>query len=320
MAKKYKAKNRTKKIVAGIVAGVLAIAALAGIIALFRPNTKDETIEINPKFTTGALSATTGKYTETEASLYTKDVFDATGLQVEVDFDATVSYQLFYYDEDGAFLAASAVLTENHTAVLPEGTDGARMVITPDWTDVDEDEQVIAWYDVNKYVDQLKLTITNPDYVEEETEDEKETATKTTQFTKAFCRPASTNDVDLSQSELPCGTYVYSDTHFSTEVMSVGDATKIRVSIDMSCNSNFENLANSDTTKIDCRLIFYTGSDIVGGEGSLGDNTWDYDAANNTYVQEKEITYFTYDTENIQYVVCCIPAGYIYHATVELLP
>ena len=172
MSKKYKTKTRTKKIVAGIVAAVVAIAALAGIIALFRPNTKDKTIEINPKFTTGALSATTGKYTETEASLYTKEVFDATGLQVEVDFDGTVSYQLFYYDEDGAFLAASAVLTENHTAVLPEGTDGARMVITPDWTDVDEDEQVIAWYDVNKYVDQLKLTITNPDYVEVEDGDE----------------------------------------------------------------------------------------------------------------------------------------------------
>lgn len=171
MSKKYKTKTRTKKIVAGIVAGVLAIAALAGIIALFRPNTKDEKIKINPAFSVGALDES-GAYEKSESTLYTKDAFAAEGLETKVDFDATISYQLFYYDENVEFLSASGTLNVNHVAELPEGTEYARVMIMPDWTDVDEDEQVISWYDVNKYVNQLKLTITNPDYVEVEDGDE----------------------------------------------------------------------------------------------------------------------------------------------------
>ena len=172
MSKKYKTKTRTKKIVAAIVAGVLAIAALAGIIALFRPNTKDEKIKINPAFSVGALDES-GAYEKSESTLYTKDAFAAEGLETKVDFDATISYQLFYYDENVEFLSASGTLNVNHVAELPEGTEYARVMIMPDWTGVEVEDQEIGALDKSKYTSQIEFWVNNPDYVEveEETED-----------------------------------------------------------------------------------------------------------------------------------------------------
>ena len=171
MAKKYKAKNRTKKIVAGIVAVVLAIAALAGIIALFRPNTKDEKVEIKPAFSVGALDEN-GKYKKSDSTLYTKEAFDAEGLEAQLKFDATISYQFFYYDEDVEFLSSSGTLNVNHVAVLPEGAEYARIMIMPDWTGVEVADQEIGALDKSKYTSQIKFLVNNPNYVEEETEDE----------------------------------------------------------------------------------------------------------------------------------------------------
>ena len=180
MSKKYKAKNRTKKIVAGIVAAVVAIAALAGIIALFRPNTKDEKIKINPAFSVGALDEN-GAYEQSDSTLYTKDAFDAEGLETKVAFDATISYQLFYYDENVDFISASGTLNVNYVAELPEGAEYARVMIMPDWTGVEVEDQEIGVLDKSKYTSQIEFWVNNPDYVEVEDGDEgSETSNKWT--------------------------------------------------------------------------------------------------------------------------------------------
>lgn len=172
MSKNYRKKNTMKKVIAGIVAAVLGVGLIAGIVALTRPNTKDEKIQIKPSFSVGALDEN-GKYEKSESTLYTKDAFAAEGLEAQLTFDATISYQFFYYDEDVEFLSSSGVLNVNNVATLPEGAEYARVMIMPDWTGVDVVDQEIGLLDISKYTSQIKFLVNNPDYVEDEKTEEK---------------------------------------------------------------------------------------------------------------------------------------------------
>lgn len=162
MSKKFK--KNTKTALIWILVGVLVIASLAVIIALTRTNTEDERVEIKPAFAIGGLDDA-GKYVDTDKTLYTKDAFACEGLEVKLNFDATISYQVFYYNEDEEFISASETLTATHTATLPEGAEYARLVVSPDWTGVEVEDQEITTLSKTKYTSQLKILVANENYV-----------------------------------------------------------------------------------------------------------------------------------------------------------
>ena len=152
MAKKLKMKYKTKKNLKNVLIGVACVGALAvvasGSKALYDMS-QDDMKTIHPTFVVGGLDEN-GKYEETETSLYTKEAFECKGLTIGLDFENDISYQVFFYEEDGDFISSTEVLTERFDGELPENATHARIEITPQWTNVeDEEDQVVNWY--NKY-------------------------------------------------------------------------------------------------------------------------------------------------------------------------
>ena len=157
----FKLKNKTKRILSIVLIVGVLLGAVAGIIALTGRDKADEGFDIvKADFERGGLDAS-GKYTETKASLYTKEAFECgEGIRVKLDFDSDVSYKVYFYDESDSFVEATDEYTKTETVEAPEGATHARLVVNPVWdADVDEDDQVIRFWQTNKYAKQLTVMV-----------------------------------------------------------------------------------------------------------------------------------------------------------------
>ena len=94
---------------------------------------------IIPIFVFGGLKTEDGKYEETDGSIYTKQAFECQGLEIELDFDNTIKYQVFYYEDDGDFISSTDVLLGNQELSVPFMATHARLEITPNWAEMGED-------------------------------------------------------------------------------------------------------------------------------------------------------------------------------------
>ena len=156
--------RKTKNLLTKIFSIVLAVGTLIGAVALvnhFVSNKADDNglVEVNPKFEVGGLTEY-GKYLETKESIYTKEAFECQGLNVSMEFDSTISYQLFFYDKYGDFLYSSSELETDFKDTLSQNVSHARIVITPIWEDdVKDDDKEIKWHQVNKYAKQLTIKV-----------------------------------------------------------------------------------------------------------------------------------------------------------------
>lgn len=154
MAKKniFKNKSLWKKIGIGVLAGALAIGAIAGISALFKQS-EETTKELNPSWAVGGLTEN-GAYLETEESIYTEDAFPCNGLDIELDFKSNISYRVFFYDFENDFLSSTKKQTGNYDeSTTPLLASYARIVITPN------DDEEIKWYEKNGYANQLTISV-----------------------------------------------------------------------------------------------------------------------------------------------------------------
>lgn len=170
MANKFRIKKKTWKTV-GIIAlaAVLCVGATAGIAALANKN-EDGYEKVAVKYEIGGLTDS-GKYEEGEKTLYTKAGFDVEDKTIfaDIDFDSTISYQIFYYDENDDFVSKSEVMTVDYTAEVPEGAVFARVEITPIWSaDTEKDEQKVTWLNKGGFADQLKLNVKDVEEAVEE--------------------------------------------------------------------------------------------------------------------------------------------------------
>lgn len=132
---KINTKSLLKKI-ALILAGVTAISAVGVGIAKLVEYTRQDLKTINPSFEVGNIGSD-GKYVNDESTLYTKEAFEAEGLQVKLDFDSQIEYQIFYYDDLDNFIESTDVLSAAYSDPVHDGY--ARIVIIP--TD-DEDGKI----------------------------------------------------------------------------------------------------------------------------------------------------------------------------------
>ena len=154
--------RKTQNTIKGIVSAILVIATILGAASLFKGFADDDgLIKVSPTFTVGGLNVD-GKYIETDGTIYTKEAFECQGLKIELDFEKTIFYEVYFYDENGNFLSATEKTNENSTPEQPAGVTHARIVITPDWELLEitkEKEKKVKWYEVSKYATQIEIKV-----------------------------------------------------------------------------------------------------------------------------------------------------------------
>lgn len=178
-------KKDWKNLLITVVVVILTLTLVSGTTTLFKADTKT----IHPVFTVGGIDEYNGEHVDTEGSIYTKNAFECKGLAVQLDFDSHVTYQAFFYDDLDNFISASPVYEQGAELEVPEEAVYARLEVTPIWEEInvdkeaDEDaeadddaepENVIKWYDVSKYANQLTITVLNEQGNDEENAEDKE--------------------------------------------------------------------------------------------------------------------------------------------------
>lgn len=144
----------------GIVVAVFVVLLLAALIVSISGRDKaDEGYElVKTDFDRGGLAAS-GKYSDTKASIYTATAFEVNDtVRVKLDFNSTVTYKVFFYDDDNTFVSASEEYAKTADVEVPEGATCARLVVTPIWdSDVKEANRVVRFWQVGKYEKQLSI-------------------------------------------------------------------------------------------------------------------------------------------------------------------
>jgi hypothetical protein len=150
--------NKTKNILKSVLCVVLVAATVLGAASLF--SRKDDLKEIHPAFSIGGLSEQ-GKYVEQDDTIYTKEAFECEDLRIEVDFEKTITYKVFFYADNGEFISSTEEMTENFVNNVPDGAEFARVLITPDWEalEVEKDDRVISWFEIAKYSSQITIKV-----------------------------------------------------------------------------------------------------------------------------------------------------------------
>ena len=158
------AKLKGKKLWQTIGSVALALVTFAGLafgISALVKKADEEMEVIKLEYEVGGLNST-GEHEITEGSIYTKEAFKCQGLTVKPEFDSSVKYQIFFYDELGEFVSATEVMQNAYNSAIPELAVEARIEITPDWSLLgvtDSDEQIVKWYQVNKYAKQIEVSV-----------------------------------------------------------------------------------------------------------------------------------------------------------------
>lgn len=225
---KFKTKRTLTKALSIVACGLLIFGAIFGAVAISN-NLKDETKKVNPSFTVGGLSAT-GEYIKTDASIYTKNAFACKGLEINLDFDSNVKYQVFYYTAKDTFITQTEIYTSTEDFIVPADATHARIVITPIWEDdVEAEDRVCHWYNINKYSKQLEirvlkdqetrenlvneLTLTEGGYKREFGATMAASATATTGY-KTTANPIDISDLDKFEIKVAAGgecSYIFYD-------------------------------------------------------------------------------------------------------------
>ena len=160
-------KRKTKQTLKTILLSALGIGAIVGVASGINTlvEKKDEDLKvIHPVFEIGGLNEADGKYEKSDKTLYTKTAFECQGLEIKLDFDNTIKYQVFFYESDGDYLSSTEVFDGNKDIDVPLLATHARLELTPKWDEMGENydtekEQVVKWYETIKYSSQLEIKV-----------------------------------------------------------------------------------------------------------------------------------------------------------------
>ena len=150
-----------RKNVKSILSAILVVAVVVGVFAGLNSLSERDLKSTRPVFTLGALNEE-GKYIESEGTIYTKEAFECQGLEIKLDFEKTIFYEVYYYNSNGEFLYSSEKSNENSKPELPARATHARIVITPDWELLEvktASKQKIKWYEIAKYANQIEIKV-----------------------------------------------------------------------------------------------------------------------------------------------------------------
>ena len=142
---------------------VLGIGAIAGVTSIV----KNEKTTINAAaFKRGALNEL-GFYIESDQSIYTKDLIECQGLEIEPDFETIGSYRVYYYDSNKQFIGMTDKINSQTDGVYVKGDNYrfakyCRIVITPEFKDEDgyvDTERTIKFYEVAGFANNYKISV-----------------------------------------------------------------------------------------------------------------------------------------------------------------
>ena len=167
-----------KKTLKTIGLSVLGAAVLIGGASLIVNNYDEDLKTIHPTFHVGGLD-TKGEYIDTDQSLYSEP-FECKGLEISLDFDNDINYEVYFYESDGDYVLKSGILDDDSTLndLLSQIeyfslVSHARVVIIPQWTNLEipddkteEDVKVVKWTNILSFVKQLEIKVSkNQDVV-----------------------------------------------------------------------------------------------------------------------------------------------------------
>ena len=153
------ARNRRKislkKILCLILVGIVAFTVIGGIAAFAKKDTETLSSTI---FSRGGLDEN-GEHVASEQTLYTEQAFNCIGLRIVPDFDAHLTYDVYYYDYNDNLIDKKLGLTKTYDEDYPLAKT-ARVVIHPEIpSDTNEKDFKIGFLEVYKYASKLKITV-----------------------------------------------------------------------------------------------------------------------------------------------------------------
>lgn len=150
-------KHKTADAVKWVVVFLLVIGLIGAVVTLFVMLDRQTTVsEIGAEAYTIAALDDSGEQTDGDTSIVTRNAVTTDGLKVAIADDATVTYALYFYDEDGEFVSKTADLSADFDgSAIPENAETAKIVITPT---ADEDGKVDLT-EILGYVGQVTVTV-----------------------------------------------------------------------------------------------------------------------------------------------------------------
>ena len=157
-----------------VLATLLCVGVVAGGaygIKKIHDHADDDLKTIYPTFHVGGLDEE-GEYVDTDQSLYSNE-FECKGLEIKLDFDNDIKYQVYFYQNNGDFISKTDELDDefnikDYSIDLSQKVkiSHARIVIIPQWTNVEipedkteEDVCVVKWTNISSFVNQLEIKV-----------------------------------------------------------------------------------------------------------------------------------------------------------------
>lgn len=106
---------------------ILLIGAVVGLSVILNRNIRTKTL-LSVDYEIGAISAT-GEAEESKVAIRMKNLEKVDGMEIELAKDAEVTYEVFYYDADEAFLSKSGSLSASLKNPTVENAEYFKIVI-----------------------------------------------------------------------------------------------------------------------------------------------------------------------------------------------
>lgn len=126
-----------------IVTFFMILVLTAGFVAItvmFVKKDKVKTLTFT-NYEIGEIADTGKAVADSDGAVRTKEFINADGLKIELGKDATVTYAVFFYDEEKVLVSVVDNLSTNYYGVVPKEAKYAKVEITPT---ADEDGKVSA--------------------------------------------------------------------------------------------------------------------------------------------------------------------------------
>lgn len=150
--KKHKKADKIKWIVTAILIGILSIGLL--FVGLKVANNETTKTYQGSMFTyeIGTLDSE-GEFVKDTSATITKDFIKTDGLTIELQKNATVTYDVHFYTEDKEFISTTSGLNADFDGTIPEGAEFVKVSVTP----VNDAE--VDLFEISGYVNQLTITV-----------------------------------------------------------------------------------------------------------------------------------------------------------------
>ena len=145
--------NNFKWVVTFVLIAMLSIAVIFAFVKIDK-NEKTRTLGTSSFTYSIGLLDSEGEYKQGTSSIYLKDYYSVDGLTIELKDKATVTYKLFFYDEDKEFVDMTSDLSLSYDSTsTPATAEYFRIMITP------TNDAEVSFFEIDDYAKQLTVSI-----------------------------------------------------------------------------------------------------------------------------------------------------------------